>query len=90
MRYSVIKSTRRKRVTVRQDKFKIGDKVTWANDDMANLTGGRNRLGNGPFAILKTENVKRHFRSVGHTQFVVIDNFLGNNHFSGAFFVKVD
>lgn len=71
----------------RTDKFKIGDWVTWFNDEWANLTGGRNRLGDGPFEIIDIDDSDfRVFKSVGHTQWPYILTKDGPERFSGAFF----
>lgn len=79
-------------MTFRTDLFEVGDQVTWFNDHYAKLTGGRKRLGEGPFEIVGVQRVKTNFRSVGHLQHVKIDLPEGsddNYQFSGAFFKKI-
>lgn len=83
-------------MTVRQDKFKTGDKVTWVNDHYANLTDGRKMHGDGPFEIIGVHPVNSSaYRSAGHTQHLVIaisepDLETQFDRYSGAFFKKVD
>ena len=82
---------------VRLDKFQVGDKVTWSDDEHANLTDGCKAIGNGPFVIISV--IDRPFESyldydgdvglsnwklMGHTQHVEIDK--GDDLYSGAFF----
>ena len=67
-----------------QDKFKVGDKVTWRNDGYATVTGGREKLGDGPFQITQVRDIDESAeydpydhqymgqQSAGHTQHVVI------------------
>lgn len=73
---------------IRQDKFAVGDKVTWFNDDYAILTQGRKEHGDGPFTIMAIHDVQSHYAAVGHTQWVQPD-FDTECHWSGAYFKKV-
>lgn len=71
---------------VQQDKFKIDDKVTWANDFWANFTNGRKRMGDGPFIISAIYDVNPDlYDFVGHSQHI----YINKNCFSGAFFKRV-
>lgn len=80
-------------MTCRQDTFEVGDKVTWYNDHYARFTGGRKRLGDGPFEIRSVHPVRCNLLpSAGHSQHVRIhlpEDAEGNYQFSGAFFKKV-
>lgn len=77
---------------IRKDKFKIGQKVTWDNDDMATITGGRFRFGNGPFVLVEVIDVQEYdyWHSMGHTQHVKIDAGGPRDLFSGMFFKLVE
>ena len=51
----------------RWDKFKVGDRVTWADDRYADMTRGRKRHGDGPFIILAVENAPYAASDVPYT-----------------------
>lgn len=75
---------------IREDKFKVGDKVTWANDDYATMTTNcRETYGDGPFEIVSVDESCCQYRFMGHTQHVTL-NHGGNNVYSGAFFKLVE
>lgn len=77
---------------VRQDKFNVGDKVTWFDDYYANATDGCKTIGNGPFVIATVidrpycnyDDDTSNWQLMGHTQHVGIDK--GAGLYSGAFF----
>lgn len=83
---------------IRQDKFKIGDRVTWADENYADMTNAAKTYGEGPFSIVEVQNPEfesyehyhdyeggSNWRSMGHTQFVKIDA-APEKRWSGAFF----
>jgi hypothetical protein len=90
---------------IRMDKFQVGDKVTWTDEDYATLTGGRERFGDGPFEIIKVydrefsppyyELDMSNWAQMGHTQHVQIDACPVEDTtnveklWSGSFFRKV-
>lgn len=80
-------------MTWRKDKFVIGQRVIWANDEMATITNGRDRFGDGPFVLSevidrsynKYDDFGSNWQSMGHTQHVKIENDF-ESLFSGSFF----
>ncbi len=83
-------------MSIRHDKFAIGDSVVWA-DGYDTLTDGRARYGDGPFRIIEVIDREydpaddfdgqSNWSSMGHTQHVRIDAD-EIAMFSGVFFVK--
>lgn len=84
-------------MTIRFDKFTVGDIVTWSDDHYADLVHtARPTLGDGPFIITDVfdrENVPPYedggqstWSSMGHTQHVIIDGDSLRNTWSGAYF----
>lgn len=79
---------------VRQDKFIVGDKVTWSDDHYATLTDGRKRNGDGPFEVVEVIDREGSFPlssivAMAHTQHLKM-NFDCAATYSGAFFKKVE
>lgn len=85
-------------MTYREDKFRVGDLVVWANNMYANAAPQSKSLGEGPFVVTGIDDVAKekwndfgtmsNWDAMGHTQFVNID---GNPlSFSGIYFVKYE
>lgn len=91
-------------MTYRTDKFAVGDKVTWFDDEYATMTDGREHYGDGPFEIIKVFNrdyesydypdgCHSNWDSMGHTQHVRVatpSDPDSTHQYSGAFFKKVE
>lgn len=83
---------------VRHDKFVVGDSVVWADEWYATMTGGRERLGSGPFEIIEVfdreydppydDDGQSNWSSMGHTQHVLVAG--SDIMWSGAYFVKTE
>ena len=84
---------------IRQDKFAVGDQVTWFDDYWATLTDGRKKFGDGPFQVLLAKDEpfvdwssagddRSNWSTMGHTQYILIELPV-LRIYSGAFFKKV-
>lgn len=75
---------------IHQDRFEVGDTVTWRNEDMATTTNGRVALGGTVTIVGVTEVPGSAWYGVGHTQHVVVESHNGRCFeqctYSGAFF----
>jgi len=69
---------------IRQDKFKVGDKVEFLADEFSSWIAKRHRerFGPPPYAIQAIFPVQRSFRSAGHTQLLMVNG----EGFSGWWF----
>lgn len=56
-----------------EDKFSVGEIITWRDDVWAQRAGGQARYGNGPFQITEVlDQPESHWESMAHTQHVKI------------------
>lgn len=85
-------------MSIRYDKFSIGDRVTWFDDRYATLVDGREKHGDGPFTISGVidrefeppcdEDDQSNWSSMGHSQHVHINGL--ETIWSGAYFKLVE